>query len=381
MDGPAKGRSGNADISGTMARAANIAWFVSPHGFGHAARSAAVAGELLRTRRDVEVHLFTTVPDWFFSGISASLKMHPYKVDIGLVQRDAMVADMPATLTALDEFLPFDEKTVERLARQVYAVDAALVVCDIAPLGIAVAERAGLPSVLLENFTWDWIYRGLGETGFEGFSAYFADWFERADYRIQTEPLCEHRSADLLIPPISRPLHESRSTVRQALDIGEEEKLVFCSMGGNSQQFPAVRRMKIHWPNLRFVIAGGEIEDVDDNVTLIPHHSEFDHPSLVAASDLVVGKLGYSTIAEVFNAGVPFCGFSRPDYSEMPPLEKFVREKMPAKVFGMQDFESGDWLNAIPHMLELGQNHPSAGGAGLCASFLEKLLPPARASV
>ena len=33
--------------------------------------------------------------------------------------------------------------------------------CDISPLGLMVAERAGLPSVLVENFTWDWLYAPL----------------------------------------------------------------------------------------------------------------------------------------------------------------------------------------------------------------------------
>ncbi len=37
-------------------------------------------------------------------------------------------------------------------------LQATLVVADIPPLACAAADRAGVPSVVLGNFTWDWIY-------------------------------------------------------------------------------------------------------------------------------------------------------------------------------------------------------------------------------
>src|SRR6202035_923270 len=35
---------------------------------------------------------------------------------------------------------------------------AALVISDIPPLAIAAADQAGIPSIAVANFTWDWIY-------------------------------------------------------------------------------------------------------------------------------------------------------------------------------------------------------------------------------
>ena len=51
--------------------------------------------------------------------------------------------------------------------------------------------------------------------------------------------------------------------------------------------------------------AGGDIGR-NENVIVLPHGSPFFHPDLVNASDCVVGKLGYSTLAEIYRAGVPF---------------------------------------------------------------------------
>ncbi|MFX6019324.1 hypothetical protein ABTF08_20820, partial [Acinetobacter baumannii] len=67
---------------------------------------------------------------------------------------------------------------VEGLAAQLRACAAEVVLCDISPLGLEAARTAGIPSVLLESFTWDWIYRGYCER--EPALAPFADLLERA---------------------------------------------------------------------------------------------------------------------------------------------------------------------------------------------------------
>jgi len=49
---------------------------------------------------------------------------------------------------------------VYKRQEQVVAVGCLLVVSDISPMGLLVAETAEIPSILIENFTWDWIYQG-----------------------------------------------------------------------------------------------------------------------------------------------------------------------------------------------------------------------------
>ena len=57
-----------------------------------------------------------------------------------------------------------------------------------------------------------------------------------------------------------------------------------------------------------FVFAGGvSAYRQEGNLHFLPFESDFFHPDLVHAADLVVGKAGYSMIAEVWAAGVPFC--------------------------------------------------------------------------
>lgn len=44
-----------------------IAYFVSPHGFGHAARSCAIMSALQAREPGIGLEIFTTVPRWFFA--------------------------------------------------------------------------------------------------------------------------------------------------------------------------------------------------------------------------------------------------------------------------------------------------------------------------
>ena len=61
-----------------------VAYFVSAHGFGHAARASAVMAALRRRSPDVALHVFTTVPRWFFDdSLRGVFTYHPLRTDVG----------------------------------------------------------------------------------------------------------------------------------------------------------------------------------------------------------------------------------------------------------------------------------------------------------
>ena len=135
-----------------------VACFVSPHGLGHASRAAAVLAALQQSKPDLAIHLYTIVDPGFFEDSGCrTLACHREHTDIGFVQKSALQEDLPETIRRLDAFLPFDPGLVARLAGNVREAGCKFVLCDIAPLGIRVAAAAGIPSVLVESFTWAWI--------------------------------------------------------------------------------------------------------------------------------------------------------------------------------------------------------------------------------
>ena len=78
-----------------------IAVFVSPHGFGHAARASAMM-EALHRLSGARFELFTASPRWFYDESVAGLyRYHDVVTDVGFVQRSALAQDLDGTVAAL----------------------------------------------------------------------------------------------------------------------------------------------------------------------------------------------------------------------------------------------------------------------------------------
>jgi hypothetical protein len=334
------------------------AYFVTPHGFGHASRSAAVMQALDAAMGGCHFEIFTAVPEWFFE-VSAvpSFTYHGVTTDIGVVQRSALEQDIPATVRALDAFLPFDDGLVGALAARVAERGCRAVLCDIAPLGLAVADAAGLPGVLIENFTWDWIYESYAERepGLRPHIDTLAAWFARADAHVQTEPVCRRTPGARLVAPVSRAPRSTREAVRGRLGLADGDRAVMITMGGIPGQYIFLHELK-RIADVFFVIPGvGEHVQREGNLFLIPHHSDYFHPDLVNACDAVIGKVGYSTLAEVYRAGVPFGYVARSDFRESSPLVAFVEERMRGIAIGDADFSAGRWVSDVERLLGCGR--------------------------
>lgn len=331
-----------------------VACFVSPHGFGHAARICAVLHALRQLIPQLHAHIFTTVPQWFFEeSLAGAFTYHTCRTDIGMVQTSPLHEDVETTVARLDAFLPFHASHIDELAATVRTIAAHAVLCDISPLGIAVAAAAALPSVLIENFTWDWIYEGYAadHPRMAVFAQYLAGLFDHATVRIQAEPVCRRVPGAYTVPPISRPPRSSPAAIRRALDIPPSSRIVLLTMGGVSHaNLPST---STGFPDDLAIVIPNNVPQLErhGNVILLPWHSHFYHPDLVAAADVVIGKLGYSTLAEVFSAGTALAWLPRPKFRESAAMAAFVRTTMNHVELNEAALDDGSWLQAIQPLL------------------------------
>jgi hypothetical protein len=350
-------------------------------------RRGTTGTHLRRTQVQARPYTTQTDPKGFERPLGSCFGYHSVLTDIGLAQATALREDMAETARRLNDFLPFDRRRVRRLALKVQRLGCELVMCDIAPLGIAVAREAGLPSVLIENFTWDWIYQAyvspIGDVSPVGdvppagggeLSRHITTLralFDAADYHIQTEPVCDRRAADLTTAPVSRPPRTPTRLVRERLGIADGTPAVLITMGGIPWQYTFVQQLAGRG-DVTFIVPGaGKRPQAEGNLIRLPHHSAFYHPDLVNASDAVVGKLGYSTLAEVYQAGVPFGYIPRPGFRESPALEAYVQEAMHGLAIDAGQFEDGSWLAQIPRLLAMPRaRRAGPNGAAQVAGFV-----------
>lgn len=357
-----------------MTAAPRIAYFITYHGFGHATRAAAVMAALERILPQARFELFTDCPSWIFrQSFSGRFNYHNVRVDVGLVQRSPLESDLPATCRALDVWTPFDHQLVERLGKQVDRLNCRIVVCDISPLGLAVASRAGRPGILVENFTWDWIYAAyLSEApALKRHIDYFRDIYRQADLHIQTEPLCKRSEGAVIVPPAGRRPRSRRGQVRARLNIPADAPMVLVSMGGVPDRFQFLSRLPRRIDP--FIVVPGAVDCTNPHpkVIMLPSNSSFYHPDLLQAADLLVGKAGYSTVAEAYHAGIPFGYVARSESPESPALVHFIRRSLAACPVTAGAYHTGRWLESVPDLLNMPRRPPpKENGADVIARLL-----------
>ncbi|GAA5988897.1 hypothetical protein JCM10908_006214 [Rhodotorula pacifica] len=166
-----------------------FAFYVSGHGFGHATRVSAVTLELLQAEHDVTV--VTNAPEIPFASILAPsslpatarelanpgplpARLRKYaqyrkkNVDAGMVQPKAYDVDRRATCNVLAGFLERREQILQEEVAWLKEERIEAVLSDATFLGCAAAKAAGIPAILISNFTFDSCFSYLSHPALPG---------------------------------------------------------------------------------------------------------------------------------------------------------------------------------------------------------------------
>lgn len=356
-----------------------IAFFVSSHGFGHAARAVALMETLLELRPAVQFHIYTEVPRWFFEDTlpRSVFSYHRVATDVGLIQSGPYREDITKTLEALKRLYPLSRSRIAALVRSLHKNGVEVVISDISPVGLGAAHNAGALSILVDNFTWDWIYRGYHreEPRVEEFTGYLKTLLRTADFRFRTEPICGRAIGDGVFNPVSRRSRVPRNVTRSRLGIPSQARMVLVSFGGikPDRMLERVVRDSVRGRDVWYVLAGFSSRcERCGNMVILPHRNRFYHPDLVAAADVVVGKLGYSTVAEASVSGTGLVYVDRPRFRETAVLSRFVRKHLSVRKLSQEAMERGDWIFAVKEVLREGRTQPlKNGNRDLCSRIVE----------
>lgn len=306
-------------------------FYVSSHGYGHAVRAAQVMDALIE--RGFSITARTMAPAWLFP---KGVNVEAADVDAGLVQRDCLAADLPASLQAFIKRRDQAPAGVERELGAVTRIKPGIIVCDIAPLGVRVARRVGLPCVVVANFLWDWILRAYVEHDprFGELANELSDVYLTAGDILRT-PLSggfEPYPNTTLIPLIARAAPRSRAQARALLGLPDERPLALVSMGGVGHAgFIAGLPARVK----RFDLLLTDDTSRHDGTTWTFNRAQAAHHDLLAACDVVIGKMGYGLCADLIATKRGLLYTARDDFIEFSVLEaqtlKFTgARKLPA---------------------------------------------------
>lgn len=305
-----------------------IVAYVSGHGFGHSTRVAEVLRCVRVCAPGVPLAVVSSAPEFLYrSAVPGEIELRRLGCDVGLVQRGALEIDEAATVAAWQAFARGFEALVEREAAWLRQVGARVVLADVPPLGFVAAARAGVTSLALANFSWDWIYRHLARRQPALLAAAEACAGAYAECGLLLRlPFAGDLSAFPRVEDVgfvARRPRAGRAAARRALGLaGEERPLVLLSFGGfGLPGFDAAVLAPLD--RYRFIVSA-PCGTHPSHVTLIDgarlEASGLGYVDLVAACEVVVTKPGYGIVSDAIGAGARLVYTERGDFPEYPIL-------------------------------------------------------------
>lgn len=355
-------------------------YYVSGHGFGHAVRSAEIIRALRGQQPEVVVCVRTSAPAWLFP---PGIAYQAVDLDAGVIQPDALRVDEACTLRRAAELARGADRLVAKEVAALRRAGAGLVVGDVPPLAFLAARAAGLPSVAVANFSWDWIYAPYVEAHPE--YRWLLDWLRRC-YRSATRLLRLPFHGDLSafspvedVPLVSRPASAPRATLRARLGARPTERLVLLSFGGLGLSGLDPGRLG-ELSRYTFLATAKEIRaDLPRpaNVRLVSAGQD-NYTDLLAACDAVVSKPGFGIVANCLAERVPMLYTDRGNFAEYVVLVEALHRHGPARFISHADLLAAD---LGPHLdALLGSDQPwtplPTDGAAVVARRLLELCEP-----
>jgi len=382
--------------------AAAIVFYVSGHGFGHASRVIEVINAVLARRPDARIGVRTAAPRWLFDlTVKGKVAFSTLECDTGVVQSDALTLD---EADSIRRAAAFHSDLVTRAASETRALrelGAGLIVGDIPPLAFAVGGAAGVPSIALGNFTWDWIYSEyprvrLAPSLLPAIRGAYAK--ASMALRLPMSAGFESFSNVRDIPFIARHATRTREEVCKILKLPTDKPLVLLSFGGygiSSLDTEALARLKkytvVNATSRQVARARKEAPLVERQGSLVTVNEEamYDagvrYEDLVRASEAVVTKPGYGIIAEAIANETAVLYTSRGHFPEYDVLVEEMPKYLRAAFIGQEDLFAGRWDPHLDKLLALGRpkhaKKPETNGADVAADLLLKTLdkPPRKA--
>ena len=306
----------------------------------------------------------TAVAPWLFEqSVRGPIQIQAAEIDTGVAQIDSLRLDERDTARRAAHFYATIDARASAEASVLHHLRASLVVGDVPPLAFLAAYRAGVPSIALANFTWDWIYGDYPQ--FDALAPGVLDTIREA-YATTT---CALRlpfhggfgpmsAVTEDIPLIARRSLHSRHDVRRMLSLDGTRPIVLASFGGYGLQLPyeAIAREN----DIVLLVTDHESAHVahaeDPRLTRLTATSlaasGLRYEDLVAAADVVVSKPGYGIVSECLANDTALLFTSRGRFIEHDLFVAEMPRVLRCRYLAQEDLLAGRWSDALHALIE-----------------------------
>jgi len=338
-----------------------VVFYISGHGFGHASRQVEVINALGLARPDLPLVLRSSVnADLLARTMRVPYELIPGECDTGVVQSSSLAHDDDATFRQAIAFQASMPARIDAELRTLTSAPA-LIVGDIPPLAFEVAERMGVRSLAIGNFTWDWIYEGFSEltASAPDLVPAIQAAYKKASRALEL-PLAggfEVFPNSERIPLIARHPTRSREDTRRRFGVPLDRPAALLSFGGYG--LPALDLTSLDclrdWTIVTTDRSAASNGPLPSEVVLLLEReffaTGFRYEDLVAAVDVVVTKPGYGITAECITGQTSMLYTSRGHFREYDLLVREVPRFVRSRFISQADLFAGRLTSSLDALM------------------------------
>lgn len=330
-----------------------IAFYITGHGFGHAIRAVTVMKALRAARPDIEICIRTRAPRALIEReVPPPVFLEQVQTDTGGYERSLLFSDPEKTIAVARDFYARIEPIIESEVAFVKSAKIDLVLSDVPPAASEIAARAGVPSVVVANFTWDRIYAEYPES--EAIVEQIRGYYEKTTLALEVplgHPIDVFPRRER-IPLIARKAEADAARTRRELGVEDGQVAVLLALKGDET---AGRRLRVDDATIRLYTFSA-IEG--DGVIRLDEEWQTRFPEVLAACDVVLSKPGYGIVSECIANKRPLLHLPREGFLETPFLLEDMEGLIPHWPIGLECLADGSLETVIRDAAEVDHPYP-----------------------
>ncbi len=342
-----------------------IAYYITSHGLGHVTRSIAIIRELQKDT-NLEITVCSKLPrDYLEKSLDNRItKFHEARTLFGVYYKDLLHIDLERSLARFltevnnrDEFIHNEREFYKK-----NAID--LIISDISPFPFDVADKLKKHSIAISNFNWYSTYSHIIEesnaSNMEEELNLLKNSYEKATlllrlpFNIGMDVFKKFKDVNLVVRKLTR----DRNEIRKFLKLKDEDILIFFGLTDfkfiTDELIEKLNNLRKKNEDL-CVLFSSFLKPYIPNEEYFRFIPDDDPESqdFLASSDVVIGKVGYSTVSECVAYEKPLIYTTRKDFLEDFALSEGVINYGRGKYYPPEVLLTGKIENLLTETCEL----------------------------